>query len=308
MVSPQQADGPTAVVAHNLLLRKGPSFRVYVRWLRGTMPRARANLNPSFDDPESFYLDIQTGVLRANLGDIGTFLNSGGLGQSPLKNVLVRGDGDQMRITGTLHKIISLPIEVRGTISATKDNRIQIHVDKINVLKIPFKALLGDFHITVASLFPTKGLTGIEVKGNDIYLDTRTLLPPPHIQGRLTNVHIVNPDLEEVFGDGKIGETRAEQWRNFLRLKGGTLDIGKLTMHDVDLIMVDISKDAWFNLDLANYQKQLVNGYTHITPEAGLQIFMPDLRDIPPSRVPKDLDMQWMRNRNVPPPASITSK
>src|SRR3954471_669355 len=60
---------PTNVYAHNLLLRKGPSFRVYVRWLRGQMARTHRNVNPSFDDPESFSIDIKTGVLRANIGD-----------------------------------------------------------------------------------------------------------------------------------------------------------------------------------------------------------------------------------------------
>ncbi len=44
--------------------------------------------------------------------------------------------------------------------------------------------------------------------------------------------------------------------------------------------MIDISNDPWFDLDLANYQNQLVYGYTHMTPEAGLQIFMPDLRQL----------------------------
>src|SRR6266581_3568878 len=68
---------PTNVYAHNLMLRKGPNFRVYVRWLRGQMLRTRRNVNPSFDDPESFFLDVKTGVIRANIGDIGNFLNTG---------------------------------------------------------------------------------------------------------------------------------------------------------------------------------------------------------------------------------------
>ena len=42
---------PTAVYAHNLMLRKGPDFRIYVRWLRGNMVRTRRNVNPTFDDP-----------------------------------------------------------------------------------------------------------------------------------------------------------------------------------------------------------------------------------------------------------------
>src|SRR6266576_3524624 len=62
--------GPTAVYAHNLMLRKGPDFRIYVRWLRGQMVRTRRDTNPSFDDPESFLLELKSGVIRANVGDI----------------------------------------------------------------------------------------------------------------------------------------------------------------------------------------------------------------------------------------------
>ena len=54
-------------------------------------------------------------------------------------------------------------------------------------------------------------------------------------------------------------------------------------MHHVDLSMVDLSNDAWFDLDLNNYQNQLANGYIRMTPEAGLQIFLPDLDNLPKS-------------------------
>ena len=36
---------PTSIYAHNLMLRKGPDFRVYVRWLRGQMVRTRHGTN-----------------------------------------------------------------------------------------------------------------------------------------------------------------------------------------------------------------------------------------------------------------------
>ena len=298
---------PTNVYAHNLLLRKGPTFKVYVRWLRGQLTRSKRNVAPSFDDPESFFLDISTGVLRANIGDLANYLNAD-LGNSPLKNIALSGDGDQIKLTGTLHKMVPLPIQMVGTIEAVPENRIRVHVTKLDVLKVPLKALLGKLHVTVADLFQPKSIAGVSISGNDIFFDTQLLLPPPHIRGQLKKVKIANPDLEEIYGDARDDVERTEQWRNFLRLRGGTIDFGKLTMNNVDLIMIDISKDAWFDLDLANYQNQLVNGYTHMTPEAGLQIFMPDLRDLPPSNANKNISIQWLKNRNVAPPADIYSK
>ena len=133
---------PTAVYAHNLMLRKGADFRIYVRWLRGNMVRTRQGVNPTFDDPESFRLEIKNGVIRANIGDIGNFLNAG-IVDSPLKNIKLLADNDQIKLTGTLHKLISMPVELLGSVSATSDNRLQVHVTKLSVLKVPLKGTFG---------------------------------------------------------------------------------------------------------------------------------------------------------------------
>jgi hypothetical protein len=299
---------PTAVYVHNLMLRKGPDFRIYVPWLRGNMVRTRRDVNPTFDDPESFFLEIKTGVIRANIGDIGNFLNVGGVADSPLRNITLLADDDHIKLKGTLHKLISMPVELLGSVAATPDNRIQVHVTKLSILKIPLKGLLGGFQISVSDLFHPKGLPGIEVSGNDIFFDTLKLLPPPHIHGQLTKVRVVTPDIEEVYGNAEEAVTRVEQWRNFLRLNDGTIDFGKLTMHHADLTMVDLSNDAWFDLDLNNYQNQLVNGYTRMTPEAGLQIFMPDLDNLPKNKGSQNISMEWLKHRNLPPPPDVTSK
>ncbi len=298
----------TSIFAHNLMLRKGPEFRIYVRWLKGKMVRTRRDTNPSFDDPDSFVIEINSGVVRANIGDIGKFLNAGGVADSPLKNITILADGDLIKLQGTLHKLISLPVEVFGSVAATSDNRIQVHVTKISLLKMPFKGLLGGLNISVSDLFHPKGIAGVEVSGNDIYFDTLKLLPPPHIHGQLSKVRVVTPDIEEVFGNAEDDVTRVEQWRNFLRLNNGTIDFGKLTMHQVDLIMVDLSNDAWFDLDLNNYQNQLVNGYTRMTPEAGLQIFMPDLDTLPKTSKKQNIGLEWLKHRNLPPPPDVTAK
>ena len=295
--------GSTTVKAHNLLLRKGPDFRIYVRWLRGQMVRTRRDVDPSFDDPDSFFLNVTSGIIRANIGDISNFLNANSGVHSPLKNLSLSGDGNQVKLNGTLHKVVSLPIELIGTIAAIPDNRIQMHVTKLSVLSVPLKGILGKIHITVSDLFHTN-IPGIQVAGDNVFFDTQKLLPPPHLRGELTSVRIVNPDLEAVYGTQKA-ETEVEKWRNFLQLSGGTLDFGKLTMHHVDLIMIDISNDAWFDLDLAHYQEQLVNGYTRVTPQAGLQIFMPDLDTLPRTKANQDINMEWLKNRNAPPPADI---
>ena len=205
-VPPASPDtAPTRIYAHNLLLRKGPDFRVYVQWLRGEMTRAHKNIDPSFDDPESFLLNVQTGVLRANVSDIGKLLNTGAVANSPLKNIALSGNGNQIKLNGTLHKVIPLPIELTGTVAAAPGNLIQVHVTKLDILKIPLKGLLGGFHVKIADLFHPQPISGIRVSGNDIFFDTRKLLPPPHILGNLTSVRIAGNNLEEIYGSARKG-------------------------------------------------------------------------------------------------------
>ena len=290
------------------MLRRGPDFRIYVRWLKGEMVRTHRDVNPTFDDPESFLLEIKTGVIRANIGDIGSFLNAGGVANSPLRNITLLADGDQIKLKGTLHKLVPLPVELLGSIAVAADNRIQLHVTKLNVLKIPLKGILGGLNVSIADLFDPKRIPGIEVSGNEIFFDTLKLLPPPHVHGQLAKVRVVSPDIEEVYGNAEDAVTRVERWRNFLRLNNGTIDFGKLTMHHVDLIMVDLSDDAWFDLDLNNYQNQLVNGYIRMTPQAGLQIFMPDLDTLPKAKAGQNVTLEWLKHRDLPPPSDVTSK
>ncbi len=298
----------TNVFAHNLRLRKGPKFQVYVRWLRGQIQRTHKNVVPSFDDPDSFVLYVKTGVLRANIGDLSDFISSGGPADIPLKNIKLGTDGNQLKLTGTLHKIVPLPIELIGGVSAAPGGRIHVHVTKLDVLKIPVKGLLSNFHVQLSDLFHPSPGSGMEVQNNDIYLDTQKLLPAPHMHGELTTVRVVQPDIEEVFGKAETDVERVEQWRNFLRMRDGTLDFGRLTMHHVDLIMIDVSKDAWFDLDLVHYQTQLVNGYSRMTPQAGLQIFMPDLDQLPVNKANQNISIEWLKNRNLPPPPEVMPK
>jgi hypothetical protein len=295
----------TRIHAHNLLLRKGPNFRVYVRWLDGQLARTHRDTTPSLDDPDSFYLDINTGVLRANIGDIGNFLNKG-LADSPLQHVTLSADGDLLKATGTVRKVVPLPVQLIGEVSVVSGNRVRVHVTKLDVLKVPLKGLLGIFKISLADLFK-RNIDGVEISGDDVFLDPEKLMPPPHIRGELTKVRVVSPDIEEVFGNAAQDVQRVELWRNFLSLKGGALTFGKLTMNGVDLMMIDISKDPWFDLDLVNYRAQLSSGYTRVTSESGLQIFMPDLRDVQPAKAAQDTSIEWFKNRNIPPPPQIAT-
>jgi hypothetical protein len=276
-----------------------------VRWLAGSLTRTRSNITPSFDNSDSFTLDIQTGVVRANIGDIGHYLNSA-LASSPLKNVTLLADGPNLKLTGVLHKVFPLPVQVIASLSATPDGQVRVHVTKIDVLKVPMKKLMGLIHLSAADLIKTQ-IDGVKVEGNDVVLDTLKLLPPPHIRGHLTQVTVDSPDIQATFGDAAQDVERVELWRNFFALKGGTIDFGNLTMHPVDISIIDISSNPWFDLDLVNYRAQFGSGYTRMTADSALQIFIPDRRDVVSEPAAVDESIQWFKDRNIPPPKQIVT-
>ena len=309
---PAKTDGnpdkvPTLVHAHNLLLHKGPDFRIYVIWIRGRMERTHADVNPSFDNPETFVLEIDKGIIRANICDISKLLNSSLPANSPLTNVTVAPDGDDLKLRGTVKKVVPLPIELDGSVSPLPDGRILYHVKKLSVLKLPLKGLLGSFHLKLADLVQRAPMEGVEVTQNDIIFDTRTLLPPPHIHGKISAARVRPPDLEVVYGDAPPDENELSKWHNFLRLEQGTINFGKITMHNVDLTMIDTSPQNWFDLDLVNYQAQLVNGYTRMTAQAGMEIYMPDV-DEKAAKPAKAITLDWLKNRDASPPPDVKLK
>ena len=299
---------PTLVYAHNIMLRQGPDFRVYIAWIAGRMVRTKQNVNPSFDDSDSFILQIDKGVIHANIGDVCKYLNSTAAQDTPLKDIDIQPDGELVKIRGTLKKAVPLPIEIVGSLAPTPDGLVRLHVQHISVLKVPVKGLLGTFDVKLSDLMHSTNVTGVTISGNDIIFDTEKLLPPPHIRGQLTTVRVKVPDLEVIYGNAPNDPTQLAQWHNFLRFRNGAVNFGKLTMHHADLTMIDAANEPWFDLDLVNYQNQLVNGNTRMTAQAGLEIYMPSLKNETPKKAGQSVSVEWLKNRNSSLPADVAKK
>ncbi|MGA8029853.1 MAG: hypothetical protein WB992_22140 [Bryobacteraceae bacterium] len=306
--SASASQGYTELIAHNVILRENSSLKISVKWLRGRMYRTRPDVVPSLDKLDSFYVEVENGRLESNLADVSALLNSGALKGSPLTNVRLAPQGRQIKLNGTLHRGVPIPIQLIGDIAPASDGaRVQVHVAKLDVLHIPVKGLLGALKIKTAELFDPKGAKGIQVSGDDVFFDANQILPPPHNRGKLTDIHVDEKgNLVEVFGSARPDVIRVKEWRNFMRLRGGAVEFGKLTMQNADIFIIDTSPDNWFEFDIAHYEEQLVNGYTRITPQAGLQIFMPDIGKIPTTTANQKISLEWMKNRNLPPPADVT--
>lgn len=294
----------TYVALHNVVLDEQSGLQLRVRWLRGRMFPTKPGVPPSFDDPNSFLLVIDEGIVAADLASLSGITKSKATASAGLTDLKIAPEGNRLKITGTVHKGVPLPVQIMGSVSAAPDGRVRVHVDKISILKVPVKGVLKTFDLKTADLFDPKGSSGIEVKDDDIFLDPEQILPPPKKRGKVTDVHVGrNGDLVEIYGNARNDVITVKEWRNFMRLRGGTINFGKITMDNADLFLIDMSQDDWFEFDLGNYQQQLVNGFARMTPQAGLRFFMPDITKIPKTESNRQIGIEWLKHRSETPPA-----
>ncbi len=133
----------TKVYIHNLLLRKGPSFKAQIKWLRGQIKPTNPSINPSLDDPKSFSISIQSGVIGASLADLTAYLSANPITSTSVKDLKFSAEGNQIKLNATYHKVFPFPIQVIGDVAAAPNDKIRVHIVKIDVLKIPIKGLLS---------------------------------------------------------------------------------------------------------------------------------------------------------------------
>jgi hypothetical protein len=160
----------------------------------------------------------------------------------------------------------------------------------VKAAHLPVKGLMDLLGLKIADLINTKKLRGVRSEENDLILDPEQILPPPHIEGRITSVRIQGNEIVQVFGNKPKTESTPAFSGNYMAYRGAQLRFGKLTMSDTDMILIDMDPKDPFDFYLDHYRDQLVAGYTKMTPEFGLRVFMRDfhkLRRSPSTKTPK---------------------
>jgi hypothetical protein len=279
--------GPVEAEMRHVLYHVDDRVVLQIEYLRGALLPTRDD-PPWFDDPESFSLAIDTGVVTISAASLSALLNDYVFNYdgTPLENLTVTVDKGQLKQTGTLHKVVDLPFTIRATLATTPDGRLRLHPTSVKVAGIGVKGLMRTFGIELENLVKVQQGRGVEIADNDFLLAPSGLLPPPRIEGKVTAVRIGPESIEQTFG----GSTRAGRSqrlhpsnasaRNYMYYRGKVLRFGKLTMMDADLQIVDADPSDPFDFDLAHLNEQLVAGESHNQPDFGLVTVMPDYRDL----------------------------
>lgn len=280
--------GRVAVVMRNVDYQIDDDITLAITGLQGALlPRIQDSM-PVLDDPTSFAIALRDAEIAIDTASLGRLLNRYVFAYegSPLRDLTVSVEDGLLVQKGSLVKIVPVPFTIRARVSVTPGGEILVAPRDIEVLGLGVRGLMDWFGLELENLVRDSRSNGVRIESDTIYLDPEGLLPSPRIQGRLRGIRLEAGRLVQWFREDStpVAPSRipgAGRARNYMQFRHGTLRFGKLTMHDVDLLIVDTDSTSPLVFSLERYQDQLIAGY-HVTTRAeGLVVYLPDLSSLP---------------------------
>jgi hypothetical protein len=282
-VNSRQGEGNAAVQTQmqNVGFHFTESATVYIKTLNGELLPTEGSEFPIFDNRDSFRLRIAYAEIGIAAPDLANIFNSYVFARanSPLKGVSMSIENGHLKIRGKLHDVGTIPFETESTLSPTDDGKILLRTGKVKALHVPVKGMMGLFGVEIADLIKNGKVPGIESRGDDLVLDPSLVFPAPHMEGRVTATRIEGNTILLIFGE-KNRATKARQAGNYMSFRGNRLRFGRLTMTDVDMILIDMDPRDPFDFFLDRYKEQIAAGYSKITSNSALLIFVKDFNKL----------------------------
>jgi hypothetical protein len=284
---PSSATDTSATVTaemRNVDYHVDPDVVLHIRYLRGELVPARKGEPPVFEDGSTYTLRIHSSEIFIDTASLGLLINRQVFGYrgAPIRDLHLAVEGEELIQKG---KLGSLPFTIRSQVSLTPAGEIRLHPVDVKVLGINADGLMDKLGLELDEMVKVQGGRGIRIEENDFVLDVAAVLPPPHIQGKLSSVTLVSGGMIQRFGSSDslaprrfFGDTALVS--NYMAYHGSSIRFGKLTMRGTDLVIVDADPQDRFDFFLGRYHEQLVAGTHRTTPEDGLVVWMPDLGDM----------------------------
>ena len=263
---------------------------VQINRLTGNFVPQGKNEFPVFDDKESFKITIDSAEIAISADDLANLLNSYVFArkEAPLSAISIASmPNGSLKVKGRLRDKRNIPFETVSKLSPTSDGKLRLHSDKVSALHVPVKGLMEAFGIEVGGLIKSGKVPGVTAEGNDLILDLGQILPPPHIDGKVTAVRVEANSIIQTFGPALKLDKKISG--NYMWFQKNRLRFGRLTMDDTNLILLDLNPSDPLDFFLDHYKDQLAAGYTKISPDFQLRVFVKDydklnLAKSPPSK------------------------
>jgi hypothetical protein len=278
-----EGEGKAAVQTqmNNVMFHFTESATAHIRTLNGELLPNTGNEFPIFDNKDSFHLRVAYAEIAIAAPDLATIFNSYvfAKGNSPLKGVSMSIENGNLKIKGQLHNVGTIPFETESTLSPTEDGKILLRTAKVKALHVPVKGLLSLFGVEIADLIKNGKLSGVEARGDDLVLDPSQVFPAPHMEGRVTATRVEGNTVVLTFGN-KAQAGKVRQQGNYILFRGGRLRFGKLTMMDVDMVLIDLDPADAFDFFMDRYKDQIAAGYSKIAANSGLRVYVRDFNKL----------------------------
>jgi hypothetical protein len=287
--NPPTRDNQEATVQtqmRNITFRFSDSVAVEIKSLSGVLVPLGKNEFPNFDDKDSFNLRVSTAEIAINSSDLANVLNSYVFSRphSPLAQLSITVEKGHLKVKGKLHDKGDIPFETEGILIPTDDGKIRLHSQKIKTLHLPVKGLMDLFGIDLGSLIKQGKVAGVEAHEDDLILDLEQILPPPHLEGKVVSIRLEGEKIIQVFGGSDAKPVKNIRSGNYMAFKNNRIRLGKLVMNDADLILIDMDPSDPLDFFLDHYKEQLSAGYSKLTPDSGLRVYIKDYYKLHPPK------------------------
>jgi hypothetical protein len=275
----EKKDASVSTQMRNVKFRFADNISVQIKSLAGALVPVGEHEIPVIDDKNSFKIHVDAADILIYPSDLANVLNSYVFARpkSPVGGVSIAIDKGQLKIKGRLRDKGNIPFETIGTLSTTPDGRVRLHGEKIKALHVPVKGLMEAFGIEIDDLIKNGKIPGVFTEENDLILDLQQVLPAPHIEGSVTDIRIKENAIATTFGKSTAkATTNAPASGNFMAYQGNRMAFGKLTMDNVDMILLDLNPADPLDFFLEHYREQLAAGYTKISASFQFRAYMKD--------------------------------
>jgi hypothetical protein len=266
----------------NVMFHLTDEAAAHVESLSGEMYPTGKNEMPVFDDKTSFEVHVAEGRISITPEAMASILNTQVFAgsDSPFKDISISIDKDRLLIKGRLRGKRDIPFETSAILTVTADGLIRVSTEKLKALHVPVKGMMDKLGIELASLVSTSKIPGMVTDKNDVLMDLGALLPAPHIKGKVSAVLIGDNSIITIFGDG-ARPAAAGVALSYMSFQGNPVRLGKLTMENADLTVLNIDAGEALDWSQDHYRDQLVAGYSKVTPAFGLRAYAKNFAKLP---------------------------
>jgi hypothetical protein len=275
---PAKASGGVKAEMRNVMFHLTPHAAAHLQILSGELWPTGKNEMVVFDDKTSFEVRVNNGTVSISPEALSDVMNQYVFARNdaPLKDLAVSIENNRLIIKGKLHTKKDIPFATAGNLSVTSDGRIRVNTEKITAMKVPVKGMMGLFGIELAKIVNTSKIPGMDTDKNDLLMDLGSLLPPPHIRGKLTGVRLEKNAILATFGDGGKSLGPPKEKGSYMALAEGSVRFGSMVMEPTNLMVLDLDEAATLEWNQDHYKEQLVAGYSKITSSFGLRAYVKD--------------------------------